>query len=288
MTPREFLSEGQKKMEMAKLHFSSASQHMEILVLRALDWSKKDLFLNLDQALIPEHKNRLENVLERRLKGEPLQYILGWEAFYDSIFKVGPGCLIPRKETEHLVEEILNSYPKSPIKVAELGAGSGNIGISVLLERPLWEWQAFESNPQSIIWARQNQKELLKPEIKYQIIEGNFFEKVERDRNYDLLVSNPPYLTSQEMIQLPQELRWEPTLALDGGKEGEKVIEKLITLAPSVLKPGGTFLCEIGANQEELVRGLMQESKFSTFEILKDFSGLPRILKGRLGGNSNK
>lgn len=283
MTPRAFLSQGQKKIEEARLHFSTSSQHIETLFLRTLGWSKKDLFLNLDQSLSPKDSSRLQEVLERRLKGEPLQYILGWEAFYNSIFKVGPGCLIPRRETEHLIEEILNHHEQGCVKVAELGAGSGNIGISILLERPHWEWDAFELNPRSVLWASQNSKELLSKETKYQIFEGDFFEKVERKGTYDLLVSNPPYLTSHEMTQLPEELKWEPSLALAGGEEGGNTIKSLIEIAPAILQPRGTFLCEIGAGQGDWIREVMSQSQFSSFEVLNDFSGLPRVLKGRLG-----
>lgn len=281
MTARAFLNLGKHKLEEANLHFSTASQHIEILLLRTLGWSKKDFFLKLDEELSEEQKNLLDRVLERRLKGEPLQYILGWEAFYNSIFEVGPGCLIPRRETEHLVEEILNQFKQPVMKVAELGTGSGNIGISVLLERPDWQWHSFELNPESIPWAQKNQNKLLPQQNQYQIFEGDFFEKVEFDGTYDLLVSNPPYLTTKEMNDLPQELRCEPALALAGGEGGEKVILQLIEVAPSILKPGGTFLCEIGAGQEEMLQSLMQQSKFSSFEILKDFSGLPRVLKAK-------
>jgi len=279
MVPRTFLLEGKKRIEEASIHCLNSEQHIEVLVLRTLDWNQKDLFLNLDQELSREQILRLQEVLERRLQGEPLQYILGWEAFYESSFEVGPGCLIPRRETEHLVEEILRHFSNTSLKVAELGTGSGNIGISILLKRPSWLWETFEINPESAVWARRNQTKLLPRSAKYQIIEGDFFDEVAQDTSYDLLVANPPYLTEEEMNQLPKELRWEPSLALHGGKRGEEVLFKLIDEAPTLLKPGGILLSEIGSGQEDLIAAKVAQSSFSSFEVLKDFSGLPRVLK---------
>jgi len=285
MTLKTYLAFGQKKITEAKLHFSDSYQHMEQLVLRVLNYSSSDLLLKKEELLTETQLNQLNQVLERRLLGEPLQYILGYEYFYESKFFVGIGCLIPRRETELIVDELLDWQKKSPLKVAELGAGTGNIGISVVLKRPEIEWLAYEINAKSISYAKKNIDYLLTGRHRYTLCEDDFFTGALKQAPYDVVVSNPPYVSHQELKEIPKEVSYEPILALDGGEKGLDVINKLLASLPVLLKPGGLFLCEISSSQEVLLRALLNGMGLRNFEILRDLSSLPRLLK--LGSPTN-
>lgn len=278
MTIQEYIRQSKDRFEKAGLHCSDPKQHAEQLVLRTLNLTSTELFLKKNESLLSSDLSKLDQVLERRILGEPLQYILGFEYFYESSFQVGPGCLIPRKETELLVDEILSFQPKLPLRVAELGAGSGNIGISVMLKRPEGQWRAFEINPSSAMYAKKNAEKLLSKQQGYFLHEEDFFEGVHKFSPYDVLVSNPPYISSKEYEALPIEVKKEPELALKAENEGFEVIKKLIEAIPCLLKPGGLFLCEIGASQGEILNAEFKGS-FEKFEILKDLAGLSRVLK---------
>jgi release factor glutamine methyltransferase len=279
MTLREFITEGKKRLETSQSHYSDAHQHMEQLVLRTLGWTPAQILLKLEDSLSESEINRLSQVLERRLQAEPLQYILGYEWFYKSRFEVGEGCLIPRKETEQLVDEILKFRPKEKIKIAELGAGTGNIGISVILERPHCEWYAFELNPKSFLFAQRNKQTLLPSAASYSLSLDDFFEGSKSFVPYDIIVSNPPYISDREMLDLPQEVKREPALALEAGVDGLSIIRRLLDSLPHLLKSQGLFLCEIGSTQEKIIREEMERRGFKDYQILPDLAGLPRVLK---------
>jgi release factor glutamine methyltransferase len=279
MTLQEFLLHGKAELDSSNLHFSDSLQHIEQLVFRTLNWDRTQLFKKKNEELRVEELNRLEEVLARRLKGEPLQYILGFEYFYESRFEVGGGCLIPRKETELLVELVLSYAPYKNIRVVELGAGSGNIGISVLQKRSNVEWHAFEKNPQSIKYARMNVANLLPSKHSYFLHEGDFFEGAKQFAPFDLIVSNPPYLSEGEMAEIPFEVKCEPTEALAAGKEGLDVILKLVEEGRALVTPGAALFCEISSSQKDSLTSHLQARGVSSFEILNDFSGLPRLVR---------
>jgi len=282
MILQDFIRDAGERLEKASLHFAGSQQHAEQIVLRTLNLNAAELFLKKEKAVSPSDLEKLMSVLERRLSGEPLQYILGFEYFYESKFEVGPGCLIPRKETEQLVDELLKWELESSLKVAELGAGTANIGISTLLKRPDIEWYAFEINPQSIVFAKKNCAALLPKESKYFLHEEDFFNGVHRFSPYDVVISNPPYISSEEYAELAHEVKQEPILALKAGESGLDVIRKLIKGLPHFLKPGGLFLCEIGATQEQALKKEFHQRPWDQFEILKDLAGHPRVLKIKL------
>lgn len=279
MTPKEFLMLGKAQLEQSRLHFSDSLQHMEQLFLRTLNWDKTHLLLKSNDKLLEEEIRQLEEVLGRRLRGEPLQYILGFEYFYNSKFQVGSGCLIPRKETELLVDEILSYAPGRNLRIAELGAGSGNIGISVLQKRSQYEWHAFEINPDSVFYAKKNIQTLLPKTHSYFLHEGDFFERAKEWGPYDLIISNPPYLSVQEMSEIPGEVKWEPVEALLAGPEGLDVILKLVDVGPLLVNPGGALFCEMSSSQEENLRKALTNRGHHSFDILPDLAGLPRMVR---------
>jgi release factor glutamine methyltransferase len=280
MTLETFVTLGKKRIEESGIECADPMLHMKQILGAAISLSSLQFYSRWQEELTGQEVEEATRFLERRLQGEPFQYIVGYEWFWRSRFEVGPGVLIPRKETEHLVEELLKLEETSPMRLAELGAGSGNIGISVLLERADWEWHGFEINPDSIPYLGKNVGGLLPLEAKYFIHEGNFFDLAGVLAPFDIVVSNPPYIANSQLEKLSREVRSEPKLALVGGEKGTEILEHLAAHSWHFLKPQGLFITEIGSDQESDVRNLLTRVGFSSVEVLRDYSGLPRVAKG--------
>jgi release factor glutamine methyltransferase len=281
VTLATWCSEAKRRLDVASLQCHDTALHARQIASAALNLSTVKIIENWNEPVALQGLTSLENILLRRLSGEPFQYILGKESFWESEFLVGPGALIPRRETEHLVEEALKFF-NQPLRVIELGAGSGNIGISCLLERPNWEWTSYEINPASVLFARKNAGRLLPKQAKYKVVDADFFTA--SGGPYDLVVSNPPYVSRGELASLSKEVKCEPKLALDGGKEGWEIYERYVPFAWSLLHEGGTCLTEIGSDQGKIVPEIFQKNKFQSVEVVQDFAGLARVVKGVKGG----
>lgn len=279
----EVIAEGRERLVRAALQCADPLLHMKQIAEHCLALSTAEIYLRWEEPISEEGRKSIEAFVDRRITGEPFQYICGYEHFWDGRFEVGPGVLIPRRETELLVEALLSSETRSKVRVAELGAGSGNIGISVLRERRLWQWVGFELNPQSLPFLEVNRKSLLPAEAVYHIVAGDYFEKASASAPYDWIVSNAPYVTSGEMAGLAKEIHHEPTLALDGGPDGLDVIRRLIASAPDLLAAGGGIAGEMAAEQGTAVRRLLEDRGFQETRIMKDYAGLDRIFVGRWG-----
>jgi len=222
-----------------------------------------------------------EGLLARRLDNEPMAYIMGEKEFFSRPFLVNPSVLIPRPETELLVEEALGilKNPDYPPRVFDVGAGSGCVGITIALEHPRAVVAATDISPEALEVARRNAERLGVPEVGF--LKGDLLNPVS-DGTIDLLVSNPPYVSEEEYQGLPREIReHEPRAALMGGAEGLDVIGRIVCDAPRVLVDGGWCVMEIGATQGNAVRALFGAAGFSRIEVIKDHSGLDRIVKGR-------
>ncbi len=213
-------------------------------------------------------------LIARRAAHEPFAYITGRREFWSLDFAVGPGVLVPRPDTETLIEEALRLVPDraTPLAIADLGAGSGAILLAALTEFPSAQGTGFESAPQALAWARRNAERLApgRAEIRatdWKAAEGPF----------DLVFSNPPYIPSADIESLaPDVARFEPRAALDGGPDGLAAYRELASLLPLILKPGGHALLEIGFGQangmELLFRGL------ELVRIAPDLAGIPRCV----------
>ncbi len=280
MTLESFVTLGKKKIEESGIECADPMLHMKQILGAAISLDSLHFYSRWQEPLSETEIKLASDFLERRLKGEPFQYLVGYEWFWHSRFEVGPGVLIPRKETEHLVEELLKCRGPAKIKVGELGAGSGNIGISALLERPDWEWHGFEINPQSIPYLGKNVGELLPLDTKYLIHEGNFFDLSKEWAPFDVIVSNPPYIAASQVEKLSREVKSEPKLALVGGEEGTEILKHLVAASFQFLNPQGLFLTEIGSDQELKIIEILKQAGFKSAEVLKDYAGLPRIAKG--------
>ena len=243
------------------------------------DLLNKDLsyLVSHDEDLLDSKiENKYFEILEKRQKGIPLQYILGEEDFYGRTFKVIEGVLIPRQDTEISVEKILNIIENNQINnMLEIGCGTGIVSISVDLESSV-DVTAVDISEKAIENTRIN-KEKLNSKIK--IINSNLFSNI--NEKFDLIYSNPPYIKSCEIENLQVEVRdYEPRLALDGGEDGLFFYRSIIKSSPEFLNNKGFLVFEIGHDEAEDICNLMKD-KFEV-EVYKDLNNLDRVVVGQL------
>lgn len=217
----------------------------------------------------------------RRLAGEPLAYLLGFREFHGLRFAVTPDVLVPRPETEGLVQAALEHLPQSPQpRVLDLGTGSGAIAITLATLRPDAQVVAVDASPQALTQAQENAKALGATGIGWRL--GHWFEALAREEaRFDLVVSNPPYLADDDPHLTDPALRHEPRMALTSGPRGMEAIETIAAAAPDRLRPGGWLLLEHGATQGEAVRACLEQAGFVSVQTLKDLQGLDRVSLGQ-------
>lgn len=228
----------------------------------------------LTAAATPQQAAEFKSLVMRRVAREPVAYILGRKEFWSMDFAVGPGVLVPRPDTETLVEEALRLVPdrSAPLTIADLGTGSGAILIAALMEFPNATGTGFESSPEAFAWARDNARRLMPARAEIRLADWD-----QAQGPFDLVFSNPPYIASCDIELLePDVARFEPMAALDGGPEGLSAYRSLAELLPSLLKPKGHALLEIGFGQAQSM-----EKLFPQLEILRigpDLTGVPRCV----------
>jgi release factor glutamine methyltransferase len=222
---------------------------------------------------------RLREFVERRAEGEPLQYITGVQDFYGREFRVTPDVLIPRPETELLVEAALEVNKSDDALICDVGTGSGCIAVTLLCELPGARAVAIDKSPAALEIAKLNA-------AKYSVaaravfVVSDCFESLDpREYQFDLVVSNPPYVSEAALGGLQREVRdHEPFVALSPGPDGLSVIRRLLTEAPAYLKPNGHLLMEIGFDQGDAVCNLVNDSVWSILEVRPDLQSIPRIV----------
>jgi release factor glutamine methyltransferase len=222
----------------------------------------------------PEQSGRFAALVARRARREPFAYLTGRKEFWSLDFEVGPGVLVPRPDTETLIEEALRIVPdrNAPLRIADLGAGSGAILIAALKEFPNATGIGFESSPAAFDYAAANAARLIGPRAE---IRGAGWENAEGP--FDLVFSNPPYIRSGDIESLePEVARHEPRAALDGGADGLDAYRALAGFLPGLLTPEGHALLEIGLGQESAVGPLFRGLEL--LRIAPDLSGVPRCV----------
>jgi release factor glutamine methyltransferase len=261
----------------------------ELLLARSLNLSREGLYRNLHGQLKEKERETLEKMIQRRISGEPLQYILEKQEFWSIDLKVDPRVLIPRPETELLVEQSLlilseNSFGGVP-SILEIGTGSGAIAIALAKEVKDIFLIATDISRDAIVLARENAKSAgIQDRIKF--VNGDLFGPLHPSKErkpFDLILSNPPYIIRHEIGFLAIEVReYEPTIALDGGEDGLEFYRRLISQAPFYLREGGWLLLEIGQDQREMVSKLIEEQgTFLKSECVPDLSGFERVVKAK-------
>ncbi|MFQ6003967.1 MAG: peptide chain release factor N(5)-glutamine methyltransferase [Woeseia sp.] len=250
----------------------------ETLLAWAIGASRSHLFTHPESALGEAHARRFRDALARRQKGEPVAYITGTREFWSLRLKVTPDTLVPRPETETLVEQALRLIPRDrACRVLDLGTGCGAIAIALASERPDTEIVATDSSGEALNVARENAAQHLLENIQF--LEGDWTEPV-ADQAFDCIVSNPPYVRDDDPAL--DELRYEPGHALRAGPDGLDAIRMIAEAVPGVTSDNGTLVLEHGADQQGAVGGILQKNGWSDIECFQDISGHPRVTTARI------
>lgn len=253
----------------------------ELLLSHVLGCSRLELYLRFEQPLSPEELADFKKLILRRKGREPVDYILGNREFYGLEFSVGPGVLVPRPETEHLVEEALARLEglEAP-RILDLCTGSGAVALTLAHERPDAEVTGCDISPEALTWARRNAHNLgLQERVRW--LMGDLWEPVAAGSGFfDVITANPPYVTTAEMAGLSPEVgRFEPRLALEGGEDGLDIVRSIIAGAGAHLRPLGWLLVELGAGQAAQAQRLAQAcGAFAEVSLIKDLAGIERVL----------
>jgi release factor glutamine methyltransferase len=257
----------------------NARLNAELLLAGVLGLKRLDLYLQFDRPLRPEELAEFKERLRRRAKREPLQYIDGTAAFRDLVLRVDPRVLIPRPETEVLVQEVLDwARPHSDLVAVDVGTGSGAIALALATEGPFSRIVATDAQADALDAARENHAHAA-PDAPVEFRLGDLLAPV-RGEAFDVVVSNPPYVGSEEAASLDSEVRdWEPATALFAGVGGLDVIRRLVPQAAQALKPGGLLALEIGMAQGAAVRGIIEDTNaFGAPRVRPDLAGRDRFV----------
>ncbi|MFQ5431937.1 MAG: peptide chain release factor N(5)-glutamine methyltransferase [Nitrospinota bacterium] len=248
----------------------------QILMSHALGITRISLLANPPEKLTSTDEKLFWELITRRAAGEPVAYLTGHKDFYKHAFLVNRSTLIPRPETEILVEETLRRFTAAKaIRLLDIGTGCGCIALSLAAERPDWEITATDISGNALAVAKENGKELGIKNVEFS--HSNLFDNVQG--KFDAIVSNPPYVDIKEKQNLQIELRdYEPESALFTTDGGLKVIGKLIRETPAFLNGGGTFFCEIGYGQRDLVEALFDKNIWTQIVFHRDLAGHMRVV----------
>lgn len=234
-------------------------------------------------AVVPEAAaERLEALVRRRLAGEPVAYLVGHRGFWRLDLAVGPATLVPRPETELLVELALERLPVDrDARVADLGTGSGAIALALALERPRARVLATDASAAALALARRNADALGSGAARVEFRQGDWWAPLAGE-TFDLIASNPPYIAEDDPHLARGDLRFEPRAALAAGPEGLDAIRAIVQGAPAHLRPGGWLLLEHGRDQGAAVRALMLQAGLDEVATARDLEGRERVSRGRI------
>ena len=253
------------------------------LLAHVLHRDRGFLIAHSDDSLPDQHYQTFRDLISRRARGEPLQYITGQREFFGLDFEVSPAVLIPRPETELIVEAAVELCrdDSAPI-IADIGTGSGCIAISILHELEAAEALATDISVAALEVARRN-AERHGVDQRLMLIQSDGFSQVPVTKLFSLIVSNPPYVSDAELEQVSREVKFEPRAALAGGEDGLSVIRLLLSEARRFVRRGGYFIFEIGFGQSDRVEKLIDGRVWKLLEVRKDLQGIPRtfVLQGR-------
>jgi release factor glutamine methyltransferase len=281
MTVREILNEAARSFEAAGI--PSARLDAEVLLAFSLKRDRLEFLKNPEMQITKAQQTDFKKLVAKRLKWEPVAYITGRKEFWSFSLEVNKDVLIPRPDTEVIVEETLNicrAQAFDELSILDIGTGSGAIALALAKELPQAKIVATDISPEALAVARKNARRLgLKKQIEF--LQGDLFEPV--NGIFDIIVSNPPYIADQEYQELPTGVKdFEPREALWAGQTGLEFYEKLIYQSKNHLHENGWLLLEIGAKQEASVRKIMEDfGNYECIDIRNDYAGCARVIKGR-------
>jgi release factor glutamine methyltransferase len=297
LTVRETLASGTGVLKAGGIE--NPGLDASLLLAEVLGKNRSSLTAAASDPLTENSLAAFNGLIKRRLDGECVAYILGRKEFYGLEFLVNPAVLVPRPETEMLVEIVMgigdhnsDNNPQSPVpspqspssvRVLDLCTGSGAVAIALKHERPEWEVWATDISAEALETAQTNAARLLPPG-SITFYQGDLFESLHFSLftfHFSLVITNPPYVPTAEIAGLSPEVRGEPVLALDGGGDGLDVIRKIIAGAPEFLCPGGMLLLEADPRQMKKIAGLFEKNAFTNIQTYNDLSGRERVIGGR-------
>ena len=251
----------------------------ELLLAAALGKSRSYLHTWPEKIVSSESALIFADYLQRRRAGEPVAYILGQQGFWNLDLEVAPHTLIPRPDTELLVETALQLLPATPANVLDLGTGSGAIALALASERAAWQVTAVDRVLEAVALAERNRQRLALDNVT--VLNSHWFSAL-ADHRFDLIISNPPYIAAGDVHLAEGDVRFEPESALVAGPDGLDDIRQIVAAAPQHLNPGAWLMLEHGYDQGAPVRDLLQGAGFTQVESRKDLGAHERITLGRL------
>jgi len=267
---------GKKGVEQPRLN-------IEHLLADTLGKKRIELYLEFDRSLTERELEPLREKVRRRAEGEPLQHLLGHWDFFGRTFKIDRRALIPRPETELLVEALLQELATchgSANRLVDIGTGSGVLAITLALERPGLEVFAVDLSDDALALARENAERL---GVSDRIIfrRSDLLDQMEGPFHW--IVANLPYIPTAELGTLQREVKFDPALALDGGKDGLTIVKRLIESVPGKIASNGVIALELGHGQAQRVWGFLADQNYRDMSIRKDYQGVERLLIARYG-----
>src|SRR5437899_6533639 len=252
----------------------------EQLLAHTLRLSRMDLYLEFERNLAENELGPLRDLVKRRGQGEPLQHLLGTVEFCGHTFAIDKRAMVPRPETEELVELLQSRIENRASKIIDVGTGSGVIALSLAAKFPEAEIYAIDISEDALSLARENAARLgLSDRVRF--FRSNLLQDV--DGTFDLIVANLPYIATQDRNTLSREVLHDPHVALFGGAYGEEFVRELIAQAPARLHPGGTLALEIGIGQSDALFSALTEKKYRDIYSKNDYSGVTRFLFAKYG-----
>ena len=256
----------------------NARLNAEHLLAHALGLKRMELYLQFDRPLTESERAPLRDLVKRRGAREPLQHVLGTAEFHGRTFACDKRALVPRPETEQLVELALEIAKDKPAAtILDIGTGSGVIALTIALELPSATLHATDLSPDALALAAENA-------ARHALTDRIVFHQADLlppdDARFDLIIANLPYIPAEEIASLSPEVRHDPASALDGGTDGLDLIRRLIDTAPGRLAPGGALLLEIGLGQADAVNTLLSARKFRDISVRPDYQNIPRFAVG--------
>ncbi|MDQ1452608.1 MAG: release factor glutamine methyltransferase [Acidobacteriaceae bacterium] len=260
---------------------NTARRDAELLLLHATGLTRAEFMTHPDRELTEAQTSTYRAAIARRARKEPVQYITGTQEFYGRPFIVTPAVLIPRPETEHLVEAVLALHPAPrrilPLRILDIGTGSGILAVTLALELANATVTATDVSSATLDVAERNAAALGATD-RIRFVESDLFAAIPPNSNarFDCIVSNPPYVPSTELLE-PQVRDYEPASALYAGDDGLAIYRRLIPGAAAHLEPGGHLLVEIGHGQRDAIGELLRASGFESIRFTDDLQGIPRV-----------
>ncbi|MFJ1471304.1 peptide chain release factor N(5)-glutamine methyltransferase [Massilia orientalis] len=251
-----------------------------ILLCEATGLTRVQLITQGDRALTPDEASRLDDLVARRLRGEPIAYIVGRREFFGLAFRVGPAVLIPRPDTELIVELSLERLPDNAPRLLDMGTGSGAIAVAVAHTRPDADVTALDVSPDALAVAQAN---AAANDARVRFLESSWFDALAAAETFDVIASNPPYIAAGDEHLVQGDLRFEPVGALTDHADGLSALRIIIQGSARHLAPGGWLLLEHGYDQAAAVRALLADAGFTDVQSWRDLAGIERVSGGRFG-----